>query len=156
MSDKMKNLEYVRNSLPRRVLLEGLAEECCELAQAALKSIRADDGTNPTPVSKEACLDKLNEEAGDVLMLLELLDMIPCGSTLDNPKWERWANRIKERERELIVNAEWVKRDRLHHCSNCDAIRPHYWVVDTIVHNRCMRCTECGAKMRNGSDTVYG
>lgn len=156
MSDKMKNLEYVRNSLPRRVLLEGLAEECCELAQAALKSIRADDGTNPTPVSKEACLDKLNEEAGDVLMLLELLDMLPCGSTMDNPKRERWANRIKERERELIVNAEWVERDRLHHCSNCDAIRPHYWVVDTIVHIRCMHCTECGAKMRNGSDTVYG
>lgn len=97
MSDKMKNLEYVRNGLPRRVLLEGLAEECCELAQAALKAIRAEDGTNPTPVSKEACLDKLNEEAGDVLMLLDLLNMISCGSTLDNPKWERWANRIKDR-----------------------------------------------------------
>ena len=91
-----QELEYIRNNLPFRVLLEGLAEECCELAQAALKTIRAFDGTNPTPMSTDECINKLCEESGDILMLMEVLGIIHNGVTATNPKWERWANRIKE------------------------------------------------------------
>lgn len=86
---------FVAAHLGQRAALEGLAEECCELAQAALKLIRAIDGENPTPVSEEACAKKLHEEAGDVLMLLEFLGIVEDGTTADNPKWERWARRIR-------------------------------------------------------------
>lgn len=86
---------YVAAHLGRRAALEGLAEECCELAQAALKLIRAIDGENPTPVSEEKCVEKLHEEAGDVLMLLEFLGIVEGRTTADNPKWERWAKRIQ-------------------------------------------------------------
>ena len=86
---------FVAAHLGQRAALEGLAEECCELAQAALKLIRAIDGENPTPVSEEKCIEKLHEEAGDVLMLLEFLGIVEDGTTADNPKWERWAKRIR-------------------------------------------------------------
>ena len=102
MTDNTKELEYIRNNLPYRVLLEGLAEECCELAQAALKTVRARDGMNPTPVSIDECLDKLREESGDVLMVIEALGIIPDGTTANNPKWKRWANRIKEHNESTI------------------------------------------------------
>ena len=88
--------KYVSAHLTQRAALEGLAEECCELAQAALKLIRAIDGENPTPVSEEKCIEKLYEEAGDVLMLLEFLNLVSDGTTANNPKWERWAKRIRE------------------------------------------------------------
>lgn len=87
--------KYVSAHLTQRAALEGLAEECCELAQAALKLIRAIDGENPTPVSEEKCIEKLYEEAGDVLMLLEFLSLVSDGTTANNPKWERWAKRIR-------------------------------------------------------------
>ncbi|MBR4040616.1 MAG: hypothetical protein IKJ11_11065 [Clostridia bacterium] len=86
---------YVAAHLTQRAALEGLAEECCELAQAALKLIRAIDGENPTPVSEEKCVEKLHEEAGDVLMLLEFLGIVSDGMTADNAKWARWAGRIR-------------------------------------------------------------
>lgn len=89
-------MKYVSENLTRRAVLEGLAEECCELAQAALKLIRATDGENPTPISEDACVEKLYEEAGDVMMLMELLNIIENGTTVLNPKWERWAKRIRE------------------------------------------------------------
>jgi len=86
---------YVAGHIGQRAALEGLAEECCELAQAALKLIRAIDGENPTPVSEEKCVEKLREEAGDVLMLLEFLGIVEDGTTADNLKWGRWARRIR-------------------------------------------------------------
>ena len=86
---------FVAAHLGQRAALEGLAEECCELAQAALKLIRAIDGENPTPVSEEACIKKIQEEAGDVLMLLEFLGIVSDGTTADNPKWACWARRIR-------------------------------------------------------------
>ena len=46
-------------------------------------------------MSEEKCVEKLHEEAGDVLMLLEFLGIVEDGTTADNPKWERWAKRIR-------------------------------------------------------------
>lgn len=96
-------LEYIRNNLPKRVLLEGLAEECCELAQAALKTIRAIDGTNPTPMNEKECTIKIYEEITDILMVLEALGVIQDGTTEMSPKWKRWANRIKEHNESVIL-----------------------------------------------------
>jgi hypothetical protein len=66
------------------------------LAQAALKTTRSIDGANPTPMSTDECVHKLCEESGDILMLMEALGIIHKGVTATNPKWKRWANRIKE------------------------------------------------------------
>ena len=97
MAENHKELEYVRSHLPYRALLEGLAEECCELAQAALKMVRAVNGENPTYASPDEYREKIAEEAGDVLMVMEVLGIIPGGTTASNPKWGRWVFRIKER-----------------------------------------------------------
>ena len=96
-----EEIKYVKEQLSTRALLEGLAEEGAEMSQAALKLIRAIDGENPTPVSFAEACRKLAEEAGDVLAYLHLLDIgVPHLLVRDNPKWERWAERIKkERER---------------------------------------------------------
>lgn len=100
VEEEMRNetLEYVSTNLTARAAYEGLAEECCELAQAALKCIRAADGENPTPESWTNCTEKIKEEAGDVMMYLELLGYLPRGTTKDNPKWEHWAQRICGRD----------------------------------------------------------
>lgn len=95
-----EEMDFVSGNLTERTAYEGLAEECCELAQAALKAIRAADGENPTPVSLEEAKEKIREEAGDVMVYLELLGYLPRGTTKDNPKWKRWAKRIRERGKE--------------------------------------------------------
>lgn len=86
--------QTVSANLSSRAAYEGLAEECCELAQAALKMIRSVDGGNPTPLSYADCAEKIEEEIGDVMMYLELLGHLPRGTTKDNPKWARWAQRL--------------------------------------------------------------
>ena len=55
---------------------------------------------------------------------------------------------------EPVIYAEWIENNRLYHCSHCNAIRPHYWVVDSIAYDECRRCYMCGAKMKNG-DSEY-
>ena len=56
--------------LPLLELLAGLAEECSELSQAALKLRRAYDGTNPTTTSKELAYEHFCEEIADVQLYL--------------------------------------------------------------------------------------
>lgn len=47
-----------------------LAEECCELGQAALKMVRVMNGE--TPVRREAAFSKYLEELGDVITMSQL------------------------------------------------------------------------------------
>ena len=51
-------------------ILAQTGEEAAELAQAALKLRRALTGENPTPKSIAECLDDLQEEIADVLIVL--------------------------------------------------------------------------------------
>ena len=91
-----KDREYILDTLNDRDLHELLAEECSELAQASLKMIRASGCThNVTPISFEKARQKVIEEAGDVLMLLDALNILP-ETTLDNSKWSRWRKRIED------------------------------------------------------------
>ena len=91
------SMYYVHKHLTERDLLEQLAEECGELAQASLKLIRAKGySSNATPKSERDATEQLKEEVIDVCMLLRILGCLPHHSTVENsPKWERWENRLK-------------------------------------------------------------
>lgn len=85
---------YVKKHIDSRDALEMLAEECAELGKAALKAIRAYGlSENPTPVTQEQALADMVEETGDVLVVLDLLDLADV-YTACNPKWKRWAIRL--------------------------------------------------------------
>ena len=88
-------------NLPVIELLCGLAEECGELTQAALKLRRAYDQTNPTPIDKERAYDDFCEEIADVQLYL---DQIPYNKKFVNEikekKLIRWRNRLEAKEEE--------------------------------------------------------
>lgn len=69
MNDNAKILAAVGEP----AVLEGLAEECAELAKAALKLARIKRGENPTPVPLETAKLNFIEEVGDVHCYLETL-----------------------------------------------------------------------------------
>ena len=83
-------------NLPVLELLCGLAEECGELTQAALKLRRAYDQTNPTPVDQETAFEKLCEEIADVFLYIE---QIPLPKSyikeIKERKMARWQERMK-------------------------------------------------------------
>lgn len=63
--------ELTRKKYGEDYLLRQLAEECAELAQAALKVIRARHGE--TPVTPEKARAKLLEEIADVMVMMDLV-----------------------------------------------------------------------------------
>ena len=85
-----------RPYLPLAEMLAGLAEEATELAQAALKLRRAFDKTNPTPMTEDEAIDRLEEEIADVMLYLE---QITYSRThvyeIMQEKDERWQKRIQ-------------------------------------------------------------
>lgn len=98
----MTNLEKVRAHLDTPELLCQLAEEAAELSKAALKLRRAITGINPTPVTKEEALDNVIEEALDVEMVLEVLELYGGRSGINRRrighrerKFARWAERLE-------------------------------------------------------------
>lgn len=90
-----ENFIFVSNNLTEREKLEQLAEEATELAQAALKAIRAKKlSNNSTPTTEDTANMNLAEEVDDVLMCICLYyGGVPFGVE-SNPKWERWARRL--------------------------------------------------------------
>ena len=52
-------------------MLEQLAEECVELAHAALKLSRVLRGVNPTPKTERECCDTITEEMADVAICMD-------------------------------------------------------------------------------------
>ena len=101
-------IDYIRDNCPRGELLCQLAEEASELAQAALKLRRAEDGTNPTPVTQEQAESELLQEIADVLNILDVLDIGYTDLRFDyanEKKLKRWVERLKEdkKKRERAV-----------------------------------------------------
>lgn len=96
----MKNYKrYVQVSLDYHDGLQLLAEESTELAQAALKMIRACEfSENSTPMTEWEAMANLIEEVNDVLMVLYLLevenDLLNVDAVKANRKWRRWAKRL--------------------------------------------------------------
>ena len=85
----------IRRKMPVTELLAGLAEECSELAQAALKLRRVFDQKNPTPMSEEEAIKHLYEEIADVKLYCSQLD-IPARyiSEIMERKEKRWEERL--------------------------------------------------------------
>ena len=64
---------YISSTIGTPAVLEQLAEESADLAQAALKFARKLRDENPTPKSEEECLQDLLEELADVKLCMEVL-----------------------------------------------------------------------------------
>ena len=90
-------------------MLSQLAEECCELGQAALKLRRVLDKKNPTPVTEEEARANLVEEAADVYnalgFLLGVEDHINAYNIIQRKK-DRWLGRLEENSVMADVVAE--------------------------------------------------
>ena len=85
----------IKSSMPVPELLAGLAEECAELAHAALKLRRVYDKTNPTPVKEEEALEDLFEEIADVKLYCSMLSVNPSYiSKIMQQKESRWEARL--------------------------------------------------------------
>ena len=100
------DIDYLFSVVPRRDKLVQLAEECCELGQAALKLTRAlDTNGSPTPVSAEKAEQALLEEVADVLLCLQVSGYLCAAASrprvigdIETQKAARWVRRIKEKE----------------------------------------------------------
>lgn len=87
---------YIKSELTRGELLEQLAQECNELGQAALKTIRAEElSNNPTCTNREEAERNFVEEQLDVVSILWLLtDSKMYEHIRYYPKYVRWAARL--------------------------------------------------------------
>lgn len=85
-------------------MLNQLAEECCELAQAALKYRRSIEDGNPTPVSREDAWNNLLEEIADVWLCIDLVPLTfkECViiSDIIQQKHDRWEQRLDAEKEE--------------------------------------------------------
>ena len=92
-------MNIIKQSMPISELLAGLAEECSELAQAALKLRRVYDKRNPTPVKEEEAQEDLYEEIADVKLYVSMLDLNPRYiSEIMRKKQSRWESRLAGRD----------------------------------------------------------
>lgn len=91
--------KLIRDKMPVVELLAGLAEECSELAQAALKLRRVYDGTNPTPMKEEDAIERFYEEIADVQLYLEHISLPQTYiNEIMLQKQRRWENRLSVAE----------------------------------------------------------
>lgn len=109
-----KYIGYIARKLDERTILEQLAEEASEVAQAALKLIRAKElSNNATPKTEHDAMLELLEELMDfriVQLLLRTRDdkftmlalshnLFDVDDLLKSPKWKRWAERLGYKEK---------------------------------------------------------
>lgn len=95
--NKIDDIEYVSQSLNQATVLEQLAEESAELAQAALKLSRIIRGNNPTTTTfSEACAN-LYEEYADVIVAAHVAYLHKeCEiERIGGQKIDRWKYRIE-------------------------------------------------------------
>lgn len=91
-------------------LLEQLAEESAELAQAALKMACKIRNENPTPKSHADCVANLQEEIADVELCISVLpaalhDPAEVGRTMA-AKHRRWNERLHDEKLWEVSNHE--------------------------------------------------
>lgn len=76
-------------------MLEQLAEECTELAKAALKKARAIRKENPTPIDVRDAGLAVREEFTDVMICANELNLVPSDA-VRRRKLSRWHERLRE------------------------------------------------------------
>lgn len=92
-----QNIEYIIEHVSEHRLYEQLAEECCELAQAALKMSRYLQKEDSVAMTKEEIHSKIVEEMTDVFVCLDTLyQKQGIDMELAAKKVNRWKNRIDE------------------------------------------------------------
>ena len=89
---------YMLDQIGEPAMYEQLAEECTELAKAALKMARIIRNENPTPVTATEASDMIIEEAADVLICLEEVGAFDSSevSRIAHAKRERFKARWEE------------------------------------------------------------
>lgn len=90
---------FICENVSRAAIYEQLAEECCELAQAALKMARIMRCENPTPVTQYNASMSVGEEYADVGLCANVLGL-KYNPYIATQKLDRWVERIKEKEEE--------------------------------------------------------
>lgn len=86
----------IADKVPVCELLAGVAEEACELAQAALKLRRCYDGTNPTCADPDLQYEAFLEEIGDVECYLEQMSINRMViEDYKAEKMKRWKKRLE-------------------------------------------------------------
>ena len=98
----MSYIQQIADAVPQGEILAQLAEECAELAKAALKYRRAmgyAEG-NPTPDSAVQALKNIEEEIADVYTVLAVLGAsgITANGDVYDYKLQRWAKRVAGEE----------------------------------------------------------
>ena len=85
----------IKQKVSEAALYEQLAEECVELAHAALKLARIKRGENPTPISVEGALGAVMDEYTDLRLVAYVLEM---GWDIEvfEQKLLRWHKRLRE------------------------------------------------------------
>lgn len=95
------DIDVISQNVPENEILCQLAEECSELAQAALKLRRTTIKTNPTPQTYDIAFANLAEETADVLACLDLIfdndeEIKRDIEQLKLCKLKRWADRVSK------------------------------------------------------------
>lgn len=93
-----------RNYTTEPAMLESLAEECTELAKAALKMARLIRGENPTPITMEEAGANLQEEFTDAISCA-----IALGLRADAEQSVKKFRRMQERYTKA-VGCDWKAR----------------------------------------------
>ena len=94
---KMRS-EIMIEKIGRPAMLEQLAEEASELAQAALKLARIERGENPTPVTEDEAYKNLVEEYTDVETCAREL-CLRADPEIEAAKRQRFYDRISTQDK---------------------------------------------------------
>lgn len=92
---KSEDLQQIKREMTDTELLAQAAEEAIEYAHALLKYRRAIDGANPTNISILEAEEHLQEEVGDLLLLVYMVgvDAGEAAATIYK-KIPRWKKRL--------------------------------------------------------------
>ena len=91
----MTQIETISSLTKTVTLLDQLAEECTELAHAALKASRIMRGENPTPVNIREAESKLVEEWTDLCLVADVIGL-NLDEDIYDAKLNRWTARLNE------------------------------------------------------------
>lgn len=96
-------------------LMNQMAEECCELAQAALKYRRTLENVNPSPIGEKTAWVRFLEEVADVMVCINELPIeeADAKSVVREMvmKKARWKNRLGIADEEKKDKPEEAKKD---------------------------------------------